>query len=42
MVAIFSFPDDARWNEAEEAVQFSVTVGDSRAASLSRGVYSKL
>jgi hypothetical protein len=28
MVAIFSFPDDARWNEAEQAVQFSVTVGE--------------
>jgi hypothetical protein len=28
MVAIFSFPDDARWSEAEQAVQFSVTVGE--------------
>jgi hypothetical protein len=28
MVAIFSFPDDVRWNEAEQAVQFSVTVGE--------------
>jgi hypothetical protein len=28
MVAIFAFPDDARWNEAEQAVEFSVTVGE--------------
>jgi hypothetical protein len=28
MVAVFSFPDDARWNEAEQAVEFSVTVGE--------------
>ena len=28
MVAIFSFPNDARWNEVEQAVQFSVTVGE--------------
>jgi hypothetical protein len=28
MVAIFSFPDDARWNEAEQAVEFSVAVGE--------------
>jgi hypothetical protein len=28
MVAIFSFPGDARWNEAQQAVQFSVTVGE--------------
>jgi hypothetical protein len=28
MVAIFSFPDDARWNEAEQAVQFTVMVGE--------------
>jgi hypothetical protein len=28
MVAIFSFPDDARWNDTEQAVQFSVTVGE--------------
>jgi hypothetical protein len=28
MVAIFSFPDDARWNEAEQAIEFSVAVGE--------------
>ena len=32
MVAIFSFPDDARWNAAEEAVQFSVMVGEFEAS----------
>jgi hypothetical protein len=38
MVAIFSFPDDARWNEAEQAVQFSITVGGRRYL-LPGGVY---
>ncbi len=28
MVAQFAFPDDARWNEAEDAVEFTVEVGE--------------
>jgi len=28
MVAIFSFPDDARWSESEQSVLFCVTVGE--------------
>jgi hypothetical protein len=28
MVALFTFPDDACWNEAEDAVQFTVQIGE--------------
>jgi hypothetical protein len=27
---VFTFPDDAQWNEAEEAVEFSVEIGEYR------------
>lgn len=27
---LFSFPDDARWNEAEAAVEFGVAIGEYR------------
>ena len=30
MVALFAFPDDAHWNEDEDAVEFSVELGDYR------------
>ena len=30
MVELFTFPDDARWDEAEDAVLFTVQIGEYR------------
>jgi len=40
---IFSFPDDARWNERAEAVEFGVEVGEYRGVvRVARAVFRPL
>jgi Protein of unknown function (DUF1488) len=40
---LFSFPDDAHWNEATRAVEFSVSIGEySGAVRVPRRVFQRL
>ncbi|HLG88731.1 MAG TPA: DUF1488 family protein [Alphaproteobacteria bacterium] len=43
MVELFTFPDDARWDEAEDAVLFTVQIGEYRGnVAVSRRVLQSL
>ncbi len=40
---LFTFPDDARWNEAAEAVEFGIEIGEYRGiARVRRQVFQRL